>query len=187
MNYIKYIHRQTVYPLYLHCQDNCCALWSFLMHTPESPLIDVLYSVYIISFMKICWQILWFTPIASFRYVLIDQLDDTLNTLLHIYMVLPDLFPLYPYRKVFEQSPAMTFISVWISGPTRHPSTWSTRSVSSGRWRRRGRRGILHHITDSHFVWFILHIYCICQDNMVYIVIYSSNINYISYKIYLDM
>ena len=57
----------------------------------------------------------------------------------------------------------------------------SPRSVSERRWRR------LHHITDSHLVWFILHIYCIHQDNMAYLVIDPLNINNISLKISLHI
>ena len=79
--------------------------------------------------------------------------------------------------------------SLYLSGgqvlqDTRHPSVCSTRSLSERRWRRRPRRWrrLLHHVTESHLVWSILHMYCIHQDNMLYIVIDLSNINVISLK-----
>ena len=83
-----------------HCWHNSWALWWFIMHTSESPdHCDAFYSFSNLAFLKICLHILWFTSIASFCYVHIYQLDETMNTLLHIYMMLPDFLSFITLQK----------------------------------------------------------------------------------------
>ena len=87
-----YIDRQYIpFCVVQHCGHDSLALWWFIMHTYQSPThCAAFYVAYNLEFLKICLNVLWFTSIASFWYVLIDHLDEAINTLSHIYMILPD-------------------------------------------------------------------------------------------------